>query len=211
MSTGEETPLARVLLTGGLAAPTLAEALAKAGVTSGAFVEPGWPDSSDLARGFARSETWNAVELHTLPATLRLAPRAAIWLRELEPDAPFFLFLSCREPSARPADVDRELTRLFRDLDAGGRLERTMIVAAAAGSGATRAASEEDAPLVIFGPLPFRGAGARPEPARAIDVFPTILEAFRHGPDYRLPGRALLRIDPAARRVSGRERHAGSR
>jgi hypothetical protein len=194
MSVGQELAATPTLLTGAHPGPTLAEALGKAGIPSGAFVEPGWPDSSSLRSGFDRLESWNSVELYALPATLRLAPRALSWVRSLAEESPYLLFLQCREPKATPSDVDRELVQLMRDLERDRRLDRTMIVVV--GDGDPREDHDTSPlPLVIYGPLPFRGAGARSEDAHRVDVFPTILDAFRHGPDYRLPGRALQKSE----------------
>ncbi|HMB71216.1 MAG TPA: hypothetical protein VKU85_18035, partial [bacterium] len=51
-------------------------------------------------------------------------------------------------------------------------------------------------PLVVWGPLPFRGGQLRRDPALLVDVLPTVLAAFRIGPDWRLPGRSLDSWEP---------------
>jgi arylsulfatase A-like enzyme len=51
-------------------------------------------------------------------------------------------------------------------------------------------------PLVLWGPLPFRGGTVREDPALLVDLLPTILAAFRIGPDWRLPGRSLDSAEP---------------
>lgn len=114
---------------------------------------------------------------------------------------------------AEIAATDRELTRLFLELGELGRLDRTLVVATsdhgeiegARGTGADGFAADpadllHDAalrvPLVIWGPLPFRGGHLREDPALLVDVLPTMLSAFRIGPDWRLPGRSLESSEP---------------
>jgi arylsulfatase A-like enzyme len=100
------------------------------------------------------------------------------------------------------AATDRALLRLLRAMEAGGHLERTMVVATADhgvafgehgefGSGTLLHDTTIRVPLVLWGPLPFRGGAVRDDLSRTIDVLPTILEAMRVATTANRPGRAL--------------------
>jgi arylsulfatase A-like enzyme len=105
---------------------------------------------------------------------------------------------------AEIAVADRALTRLFLELGVMGKLDRTVVVATSPHGPGRHASGDVErvaapglsdsflrVPLVAWGPLPFRGGRLRRDPALLVDVLPTVLTAFRIGPDWRLPGRSL--------------------
>jgi arylsulfatase A-like enzyme len=187
--------------------PPLAEILRDVGIETAGFPDGAAAGVPGLARGFLRWETGG-------PDLSARRVAAVRWLDGLPPEAPYLLFVggSVDEEEGRGtsggavAAVDRTLAVLLREIEAAGRLDRTLVVATATrgARGPTGGAAGErlrDAalrvPLVAWGPFPFRLGVVRPDPARLIDLHPTVLEAIRVGAVQRFEGRALHeRLDP---------------
>jgi arylsulfatase A-like enzyme len=196
---------------------TLAEALAHAGLRCGAVTASDAFDAgTDIARGF--EHFGGAESPGQRERTARSACESALrWVAGLPPEDGFFLFLHLNDPApphragepwrslfadpydAEIAAADHALTELFLDLGVMGRLERAVVAATSShGPGPPDALSDSSlrVPLVVWGPLPFRGGQLRRDPALLVDVLPTVLAAFRIGPDWRLPGRSLDSGEP---------------
>ena len=217
-------------------ADTLAERASDAGLQTGAFVAAVVLDESfGLAQGFATYDqpTRDANDPRANFAE-RTAPvvvdEAISWLRRLERERPFFLWVHLFDPHApheaapehlaraagnrylaEVARLDDEIGRLLAELTVSGRLDRTLVaVVGDHGEGlgdhgeATHGCFVYDATLKV--PFLLRdpggyGAGTRvATPVSVADVFPTFVEALGLVPNSDVDGISLFRRAPDAGR-----------
>lgn len=184
---------------------TLAHLLRGVGMETAGFSGAAEPArETGIAAGFDRFETADETADD-------VAGNALAWVDALGDRDHYFLYLHLADPAraasagayrSAVAATDRALLRFLHAMESDGRLDRTMIVATADhgiafgehgeyGSGAYLYDTTIRVPLVVWGPLPFRGGAVRDDLSRTIDVLPTVLEATRVATAANRPGRAL--------------------